>query len=38
MLRKSCRWIWAHRKTSAALFLLSAFVLLNVLAYTHARR
>ena len=36
MIRKSLRWIWAHRKTSALLFLLLLFVLANVLAYVHA--
>jgi alpha-beta hydrolase superfamily lysophospholipase len=37
MIRKALRWVWAHRKRSALLFLLLLFVLLNVLAYVHAR-
>src|SRR5262249_41646974 len=37
MIRKALRWVWAHRKLSALLTLLLLFVLLNVLAYVHAR-
>jgi alpha-beta hydrolase superfamily lysophospholipase len=36
MIRKAFRWVGAHRKLSALLFLLLLFVLLNVLAYVHA--
>ncbi len=36
MVRKSLRWVWAHRKRSALLFVLLLLVAVNVLAYVHA--
>ena len=37
MVKNLCRWVWSHRKTSLFLILFMSFVLLNVLAFMHAR-
>jgi uncharacterized protein len=36
MIRKVLRWIRCHRKTALGLFVLFAFLLLNLVAYRHA--
>jgi alpha-beta hydrolase superfamily lysophospholipase len=35
-MKKSCRWLWKHRKLTVSVSLLLIFLLLNLVAYLHA--